>query len=198
MAKNRGKHDFRKKRVKMYPFNPSRKAFHEPSEGEINLIHWFDLSWTPEKAQYHKLRDIFITRGYSREDIVTLTFPQMCDILSRMNRERFSSLFKEARGKITKTCIGREAESTAKEGQREPPLAELPSFVFALQLAEAYCLPVNRVRVELNRVANKDLFLRTEIKEPKARGPKFLYDTARAKPVIETLKKKYMLKHSKE
>ena len=73
-------------------------------------------------------------------------------------------------------------------------VTKLASVEFAKNLAEAYGLDIARVRVELNRAANKDPFLRTELKDTKARGPKFVYETKRAKPILEELKKKHMMK----
>ena len=58
----------------------------------------------------------------------------------------------------------------------------------AKKIAEAYGLDVNRVRVALYKATKKDFNLRTEIKEPKAREPKYLYDTKRAKPYMDELK----------
>ncbi len=82
-----------------------------------------------------------------------------------------------------------------EEPEQENTVKNLSKQTFAKDLAQAYIFPVERVRVELNRAANKDSFLRTEIKEPKARGPKFVYDTERAKPILDELKKKYIVKH---
>ncbi|MFC1783286.1 hypothetical protein ACFL02_06830 [Planctomycetota bacterium] len=70
------------------------------------------------------------------------------------------------------------------------PVSLQNSLAFSDELARKYEVPLKQARVELSRAAQKDPFLRQELSDPSARGPKYVYDVAKAGPILENLKRR--------
>jgi hypothetical protein len=70
------------------------------------------------------------------------------------------------------------------------PVSLQNSLAFSDELARKYEVPLKQARVEMSRAAKKDPFLRQELSDPSARGPKYVYDVAKAGPILENLKRR--------
>ena len=150
---------------------------------------------------YDQARDIIshsLSHYKTENDAVLIAAPEIHELLTQLATALREVIAKwpiaDSEPSATETAAWLKVKNNGESeiGSRCPEpndvIDKLDRLSTAKQIADAYGLPVKTVRTKLNRAAKKDFDLRTEIADPKARDPKFLYDTKRSKPYMENLK----------